>query len=153
MQPNYFFEIDAIDHYRIKIENDALETLEHNRHLSKKEALKRQIIFDEDHPLSILDSQFIVQLEGLGFLKQALTPSQLVQVQAIFSLEQVKLIEPSYCGAVFRDVLVFYKNVQITGMAKLCFSCGHHIIVGTPLSTAYFGQQGDYELLKRLLKV
>jgi len=94
----------------------------------------------------------VFQLVEMGFSKHTLSTSHLTQVQSIFSLKEIQLIEPSYCGAVFRDVLVFYKNNEITGLAKLCFSCGHHVMVGTTINTMYFGQGGDYELLMRLLK-
>lgn len=153
MLSDYFFKADAINHYRIEIEGDALEVLERSEHQSKEVELKRRIIFDEDHPLSILDCKFIDQLEAMGFTKHRLSSFQLTQVQSIFRLKQIQSIEPSYCGAVFRDVLVFYMNDQITGIAKLCFSCGHHVITGTTLNTASFGQQLDYKLLMKLLKI
>ncbi len=153
MKHKYFFKADAVHHYQIKIDGEVLHKLEFDEHASERELLKRQIIFDEQHPSSIREDDFIEQLPHLGFVKRVISESQLSAIQAIFKLKEINAIEPSYCGAVFRDVLVFYDDQKITGLAKLCFSCQHHVIVGTDLNTTYFGQQGDYHLLQKLLKV
>jgi len=153
MESDYFFKAGAIEHYRIEIDGEALSSLELAEEQSEKAQLKKQIIFNEDYPQSIQDNQFILDLEGMGFVKQILTATQLTEIQSIFTFKEVQSIEPSYCGAVFRDVLVFYLDQQITGIVKLCFSCGHHVILGTSLNTTNFGKAGDYALLKKLLNV
>lgn len=153
MPHTQFFKTDCIVHYRIEIEGDTLSALELGENLSEIDRIKKQVLFNEQHPRNIHQNQLIDALENLGFEKAKVEQAELAKIQSIFSLKQVDSIEPSYCGAVFRDVLVFYLNNQITGIAKLCFSCGHHVIVGTALNTKYFGQQGDYENLYNILNL
>lgn len=153
MEHAQFFKTDSIIHYRIEIEGETLSALEFGENLSENDQLKKQVLFDEQHPINIKQTQFIDALENLGFVKTNIEHSEIVQIQSIFSLKKVTSIEPAYCGAIFRDVLVFYLNKQISGIAKLCFSCGHHVIVGTSLDRGNFGQDGDYQVLYKLLNL
>jgi len=152
MQYTHFFKTDAIEHFRIDIDGEALSNLEFRDDLSDTDQLKKQILFDDQQPVNIKENHFIDSLESLGFIKNKINQSKLEKIQSIFKLKEVASIEPAYCGAVYRDILVFYLNDQIIGMAKLCFSCGHHVIVGTTLNTNTFGQQEDYQTLHNLLK-
>jgi hypothetical protein len=55
------------------------------------------------------------------------------------------------CIAIYRDILVFRNHGKICGIAKVCFKCGIHVIVGTESKTDEFGQAGDYNKLNQLL--
>jgi len=153
MQPKLFFQFDELYHYRIEIDAEALEALEFKKRKTTVEQLCCTVLFDELHPKDIFDIAFIESLEKLNFKKNKVVKNEFEIINSIFSVKKVETIQPTYCGAVFRDILVFYEKQHITGLAKLCFSCGHHVIVGTDDDTTFFGQQGDYAILYKLLNV
>jgi hypothetical protein len=58
----------------------------------------------------------------------------------------------SACIYVYNDILIFKKEGEVIGTAKICFGCGAHQIRGTQVGTLAFGQDGDYKTLEKILK-
>jgi hypothetical protein len=146
-----YFEFDQVDHYYLEISEAAVWDLEIKNFRSEKEAKQLQIL-TEYVPYNVTDTLLVGSLEGLDFVKSILKPSKFKRLGQLFCERQHDEVWGSPCIAIYRDVLVFRKRNQITGVAKICFECEQHVIVGTKLNTTDFGQSGGYGKLKKLLR-
>ncbi len=63
----------------------------------------------------------------------------------------VSEILEGFCLPVFRDILIFKKRHKVIGIVKICFGCEKAVIVGSQANTIGFGQDGDFQKLKKLL--
>lgn len=78
--------------------------------------------------------------------------SKFEQIDKIFREKIVFNKIETACIPWYNDILIFKKKGEIVGIAKINFDCGTNIIIGTNANTENFGQEGDYEKLKELLK-
>jgi len=153
----YYFQFDSVTHYQINMEETALEALEHNKTPSEDEELLQNILFKNVPPPApktlkdLNEISFIKKLIRLGFKKEMLKAQHFAAINEIFKERSNQDIEEPFCGVVYRDILVFHKLNKITGIAKLCFSCGHHHIIGTKKNTTNFSTSGTLKKLKLLL--
>jgi len=147
----YYFNFNALVHYQIKIDDAALEDLEFKKTPSHSDVLLSNILFKNHPPQNIKDIAFIESLNQLGFQKKEIAHKHFDTINELFKEQDSQNIEEPYCGAVYRDVLIFYKENKIIGIAKLCFSCGHFSIVGTKKDTSNFSTTGTLKKLQQLL--
>ena len=56
------------------------------------------------------------------------------------------------CAPEYRDFLVFRKNDKVSGIAKICLSCGHFYFISSKkeIETENFGTDEEYKLLGKL---
>jgi len=148
----YYFEFDELIHYCININEAALEELEFKKEPTGLELLLQDILFKNHPPKNLSDIKFIESLEELGFIKKIVETQNFAAINDLFKVHNNKNIDEPYCGAVYRDVLIFYNQSKIIGIAKLCFSCGHFHIVGTEKDTSNFSSLGALKKLHELLK-
>ncbi len=105
-----------------------------------------------DIPDSSTDGAFIAMLEQVGYRKEVMASAKFKEIDGIFMEKQTSENLATACIPVYRDILVFKKEGKVTGVAKICFSCGAYQIKGTTAHTANFGQDGDYGKLERILR-
>ena len=134
-------EIDLID-ISIEVRTDS------NNTRTELEILKSAIIIGEE-PETLKDSAVIGELINIGFERK---PIRRNRVKDFFRERKDTIAMTALCGPVYRDILVFKKQNKISGIAKICFSCDKHHIIGSQLETWNFGQSGDYKLLEEELK-
>jgi hypothetical protein len=145
-----YFDFDEMDYFYTKISEEELTNLENTESQTEKERLFFDMVFGRK--LSMMaDTVIIPQLETIGFQSEKLNKDIFIKIKEIFcerkSIETTALA----CERIYRDILVFKKNGEIVGTAKICFSCEDHIITGTNANTESFGEKGDYWKLRRLL--
>lgn len=146
-----FFEYDSIDYYTSSFHDSALVTIDDNRSASPIDSLKRNVLVG-DIPASIADSLFIGKLEQIGYQKRVLPTSKFAVIDSVFSETNAAPITETACARIYRDILLFRKAGRLTGIAKICFSCGDHQLTGTTANTDYFGSGGAYMKLENMLK-
>ena len=58
------------------------------------------------------------------------------------------------CAPEYRDILVFRKNNEISGIAKICLSCGQLYFISSKkeIQTENFGIEEEYKSLERVFK-
>ena len=146
-----FFDYDQIDYYHNNFKDgpEAFERL--NNYKTEIDSIKWLVLVG-DTPADISDTSFIDQLEKIDFTKKSIDKSAFSKIDEIFREKKVDILEAHACVHIYRDVLAFKKHDKIIGIAKICFSCGDHIIRGTTLNTNSFGQEGDYANLEKLLR-
>jgi hypothetical protein len=119
--------------------------------LSPLDSLKNNTIIGRA-PQNIKDTAFVENLAKIGYTKKTLSQLIYPEVDDIFKEKQVDEIITTSCVNIYRDLLIFKSNNKVVGMAKVCFDCMANKIVGTNANTKSFGQNGDYERLKQILK-
>lgn len=145
-----FFAYDQIDYYCYPIVDTALANIYKNRSKSDNDSLKEGVIVGHI-PKDISDQTFIDKLEKFGYEKKVIDSSKFKRIDSLF-IEKTFVDEPlAACLYVFRDILIFKKQSKVVGVAKICFGCGGNEIIGTTANTSNFGQDGDYDVLEKIL--
>ena len=86
-----------------------------------------------------------------GYSKQMIPAAYHAAIETIFSEKNTSNNWVAACEPIYRDILIFKQSNKIVGVAKLCFECHQHQILGTSVNTEMFGQDGDWEKLEMLL--
>lgn len=149
-QQSYFFEFDAVDHYKSLATNSEIRKLLISVITNKSDSLKGNLLLD-DYPYKLSDTSFIGELKHIKFEKVIVSKGKLDTIRELFKDKKYKTYNFFACIAEYRDILIFRKNKKITGIAKICFGCGQHVIIGAKINTENFGQGGDYKKLRSLL--
>jgi len=147
-----FFNFDEVTYYHIDLSlEDWLDRTADRKPLSSRDK-KIKTVYESSLPLDLSDKKFLKAIEDVYSNKVIINEKDLNAIDSIFS-EKYKC-EPTAttCLHYYRDILVFKKDNKISGMAKICFSCGDEIFAGTNRNTDDFGNNGDYEKLRNILK-
>lgn len=148
-----YFEFDEVVHYKIKISEKEIVKLIIKENRNKNEENLYLIVSSTFSPKSLNDTSVIANLVKIGFKKRIVSKNKFPLIEQIFCERKHKEYFSLSCIANYRDVLIFKKKKKTVGIAKICFECSQHIIVGAKGNTEYFGQSGDIEKLDSLLKV
>lgn len=146
-----YFVFDAVDHYRIAIDEAAVWSIEGNEHRTQQETELLDVLLQYG-PEALDDTSWIAQLEGLGFAKRTLPSSLSLPMQQLFCERDHPDFATAACVAIWRDILIFRNEGRIIGTAKLCFDCYRSSIHGTSRNTHQFGGSGDFARLDQLLQ-
>lgn len=144
-----YFQFDKVDHYFIDI--DMGEANDLNANPSTEKGQRQAEIICRRKPDVLEDSALVKGLEKYDFIKTEIPNDSLEKLNQIFHEKEQRQWEGLACTPVYRDILVFYKNNQITGIAKLCFHCQQFVIVGTTSDTDQFGLGDEFDKLYFLL--
>jgi|SRR5688572_9430095 len=145
-----YFQFDKIEHYYLDIEENKIWDIENKKSKTNKE--KRQIeLLVQDTPDKLSDSSVLKAIDKFDFVRKEIPTSKFGQINEIFSQRNHREVEAMSCVAIYRDILVFKKDNEIIGTAKICFSCNQKVITGAKFNTGEFGQSGDYGKLYKLL--
>lgn len=146
-----FFVYDAIDYYSGDFDESIIDDLYDNQSKLELDSFKLGIILG-DIPKSISDLEFINKLEKVGYKRTRIDKSKFDSIDNIFVEKSATEYMETACIYVYRDILIFKKGDKVVGTAKVCFSCMAKQIHGTTANTVYFGQEGDYVRLERILR-
>lgn len=145
-----FFQYDAVEYYSIEFSDVDLSVLEEKEKKTRKEERLLDVLIEE-YSDSLIDSKHLKGLQGLGFTKHELGAGQIDALRSIFCERVYDEFETTSCSAVWRDILLFKKQGELTGTAKICFECDQSSFNGTPRFTGQFGGSGEFNLLRRVL--
>jgi hypothetical protein len=151
MNEKKFFEFDEIDYYISDLDESKIGDLYDNQSRSEIDSLKMGIILG-DLPKNTSDLSFIDKLQKIGYKKSSVDKSKFNEINKIFVEKTVKENVATACVYVYRDILIFKKDNNVIGTAKICFGCLANEIIGTKANTENFGMDGDYEKLADLLR-
>jgi len=90
-------------------------------------------------------------MDKIGYNKKEIPKKKFTEIDKIFTEKTINENSSYTCIPIYRDILVFKNIGKVIGIAKICFSCRQHRIIGTDLNNDNFGQNGDYEKLEALL--
>lgn len=110
-------EVDSIQWYYGGIAKEDAEKIDTTKHISQN--LEMYFLNDEfpfDNPKPLLENY----LEKRAVLIDASDIQKLVKVFPTNSCESYTIAR---CGAIYRDILIFYKDGIAVSVLKICFSC------------------------------
>jgi hypothetical protein len=117
------FTFDNVEAYSVSFETlDAVET---KINQSDNDKFLLQIVNSFQHNnLKEVDS---VKLIEIGFAQKHIKEDY----KYLCELFQEKYVyeDTTACAAIFRDILLFKENQKLTGVAKICYSCGHSVVL------------------------
>lgn len=148
---NSFFEYDAVDHYILTDTGEIMYPPAFGEKSKPFDDYRRAIILG-NFPKSIADSTFVRDLKKIGYNKKQVSEQYFPELDKIFSYQRAFSLTSTACSPIYRDLLIFRNNNSIVGIAKICFECEQYEIVGSKVDTQNFGQNGEYELLQKILK-
>lgn len=143
----YIFDFDEIDHYKFIGDNNDIYALLGENTLSKKEEFFLNVVNKYPHG----DTTFIDSLKMIDFVKNDINKSKNKEINEVFKTQYVTEHMSTACSPIFRDVIVFRKNGKINGIAKICFECSKHSILGSSVNSSSFGQSNEYKKLAEIL--
>lgn|GEM_PF-1015956 len=147
-----YFDFDKVEYYHFaKTDKELFSPLDNLARSKDFHTLEAILIFDTLTKVS--DTAILNEMPSLGFQFRELPDTLHKKINSIFTERSHKELFEAACEAVYRDILIFKKSNRIIGIAKICFSCGQHHIIGTNKNTQFFGQHGEFTKLKNLLGV
>jgi len=145
-----YFDFDKVEHYSIIIEEKEFWKMYEKKKKTVDEKKLIELILGYSKE-TISDTVILNDMVKAGYKKSDIAESKLKPLRALFCERKHKDAMYSGCAPYFRDILIFKRKIAVVGIAKICFTCGHSVIVGSKLNTMEFGQSGDYERLQKLL--
>ena len=126
-----YFDFDQVDYYSIKKDNKEFRERYDCNTGVESEDFGCDIV-NSYRPTSIGDTTFIDSLVHLNYSKTELDSAKFDDLRLIFSVTDPPFVNTyNACAPIYRDILIFKKRNKITGMAKICFECEQHYIVGS----------------------
>ena len=148
-----FFDFDNVDYYFKDIDDS--EILKEVRRLEgvddESEEYNYLNLISNDYPKKVNDENFIKNILKFGYSKNQIDKKFYNEINSVFSETKCDSSFAAACVPIYRDILVFYKEQKIIGIAKVCFTCRQFDIIGTQKDISYFGQCGGYEKLYEIL--
>lgn len=131
--PNCYFDYDEILYYNLPKEKTSYSSIRNNRNKSHLDSLKAAVLVS-DTPQSMQDLNGLKMLKEMGFVLCQLEGLELLEIDKIFTYEKIEncTTSVSMCPPIYRDILIFKKDNEIVGVAKICFSCLDHQLIGSP---------------------
>ena len=147
-----YFEFDQLEHYYSPVSDfdTSIWKLIEKETLSAKEKRLMELL-TQQKPASFSDTSMLKGIEDLGFQKRILPSKQFQAINEVFCERKHENNNALTAIGMYKDILVFKRQNQIIGFAKVSFEKMYSIIAGTDKNTDECGQSGDYQKLYRLL--
>lgn len=142
---------DKVEHYSIEITEDKLWEIFDKKNRSAEEDLLISVVINNT-PSDISDLAFIPYLKKIGFESKEIDKSKFKSLSTIFKIEPYKQAYARQCIAEYRDLLIFKKNDEVIGIAKICFGCSQKLLISSNNHTMSFDKSGAYQKLANLLE-
>ncbi|HEY0029973.1 MAG TPA: hypothetical protein VGC65_04390 [Bacteroidia bacterium] len=144
-----YFDFDEIVHYSTDIPHYKVFVADSVEDKTKEQ--KRKLDLLKNYHDSVLDTVVAANLESLNFKRSAVPFNKFAAISEIFSERKDDSTGIVSCIPIFRDILIFKKCNKTIGLAKICFSCGQNVIMGTECDVSTFGQAQGYSKLHTIL--
>lgn len=145
------FDFDTVELYSTIKKDSIISNINKKRftNLTQDEKLYLDIL-EKNVPTNFADESFVLNLEKLKFKKRVFDKSKLKEFKKIFSKKFCYKIQENGCTPMYRDIYIFRKNNQITGIAKVCFQCQIVYFISKNYNWQRFGECENYKLLEQI---
>ena len=152
-----YFQFDRVMHYQISISDDSVRVLQDQSYRGEKEEKLFEVLsdraFGEKYSMvSLSDTIKMMDLQEFGFLHKEISNDKFAAFDTLFCEKSYDEIDHNMCLPVYRDIIFFKRKNRTVGFARICFDCDMSNIVGSDRDAFTFGQAGEFESLKLLLK-
>ena len=146
-----FFDFDSVEYYSLN-KSKEVEIIENRKGI--KDSILNNILYSE-FPNKLNNNGFYKTINSSGFSKFKLFPKDVEYLRNDVFVEKfsLKMFEAmKACAPEYRDILVFRKNNEISGIAKICLSCGQFYLISSKkkTETENFGTEEEYKSLEKL---
>jgi uncharacterized Rossmann fold enzyme len=146
-----YFDFDEVEYYHKSIsENDIMTEYEKSKSLNYDKSYLK--IVENEYPEKLNDLEFATNLSKFGYEKKKFEKTKHTLINQIFSKNNCTELTASSCIPIYRDIFIFKQKAKVIGVAKVCFDCNMAHILGSKQNWDSFGECGDYEKLKNLIK-
>lgn len=147
-----FFDFDSVEYYSLK--KTAEEQIRKNYQKDITDSIFDNIFY-KDYPKELNDSVFYRRINLDEFSKFELSQKDIEYLKNDIFIEKfsLKIFDARYaCAPEYRDILVFKKKNQISGIAKICLSCRQFYLISSKqeIKTEDFGTEKEFESLRKL---
>lgn len=147
-----FFDFDSVEYYSLNKSKE--EEMGENNSKSIDNGIFDKIFFD-NYPEKLNNKVFYTTINSDGFSKSELSQKDVEYLRNDIFLEKfsLKMFElRKACAPEYRDILVFKKKNKISGIAKICLSCGQFFLISSKkeIQTEDFGTEEEYKSLEKL---
>ena len=150
-EPLTLFTFDKVEHYSTGIKDSIITSINKKKFHNLNEIEESYLKFiHENIPTNIKDTSFVSTIEKLKFKKKIVPDSEIKILKEIFSEAFCNEMAESACIPMYRDIYVFKKNNQITGIAKVCFECKIIYFISDDYSWQRFGECENLEKLQKI---
>ncbi|TCC93384.1 hypothetical protein EZ428_01020 [Pedobacter frigiditerrae] len=146
------FDFDEVVHYQTDITDSQLRDL-FQKEEKKLEVKQFEDILTSEGPEKISDKNFIVDINLNYPLKTKIENRYFNLIKDFYTVRPHREVEVNACAPIYRDILIFKKKGKILGVSKICFQCGIQQTIGSLKNTENLAQNGDWNELKRALKI
>lgn len=149
-----FFDFDSVEYYSLNKNKE--EEMGENNSKSIDNGIFDKIFFD-NYPEKLNNAVFNKTINSDGFTKFKLSQKDVAYLRSDIFLEKpsLNILENVYaCSPQYRDILVFKKNNEISGIAKICLSCRQFYLISSKkeIQTENFGTEEEYKSLEKLFE-
>lgn len=147
-----FFDFDSVEYYSLNKSKE--EEMGENNSNSIDNGIFDKIFFD-DYPEKVNNDVFYKTINSDGFSKFIISQKDAEYLKREIFIEKssLKMLENVYaCAPQYRDILVFNKKNQISGIAKICLSCRQFYLISSKkeIDTENFGTEKEFKSLEKL---
>ncbi len=147
-----FFDFDSVEYYSLKKSKE--DEVNENNRKGIKDSILNNILYSE-FPDKINNTVFYKTINFGGFSKFELSQKDVEYLKndvfaEKFSLKMFGTVKA--CAPEYRDILIFRKKNEISGIAKICLFCGDFYFVSSKkgINTEDFGTSEEYKLLEKI---
>ncbi|OXB01185.1 hypothetical protein B0A75_06345 [Flavobacterium oncorhynchi] len=147
-----FFDFDSVEYYSLNKSKEQEMDANHSKGIDNTTEDK---IFYNDYPEKVNNTIFYKTINSDGFSKSELSKKDVEYLRDYIFLEKssLKMFENVYaCSPQYRDILIFKKNKEISGIAKICLSCRQFYLISSKkeIQTENFGTEKEFKSLEKL---
>ena len=147
-----FFDFDSVEYYSLNKSKE--EKVVENNRKGKKDSIFNNVFYN-DYPNELNNEVFYKTINSGGYSKFELSQDDVEYLKNKVFIEKssLKMLEMSKaCAPEYRDILIFRKKNEISGIAKICLFCGDFYFVNSKkgINTEDFGTKKDFESLGKL---
>lgn len=118
------FTFDKVEAYSISL--SALDVIEEKSNKTDNDKFLLQLT--NTYITDNLKNTDSTKLTAAGFTQKIIDKENYPDLCALFQ-EQYVYQDTMACQPVFRDILLFKEKQRLTGVAKICYTCGHSVVL------------------------
>jgi len=144
----YFFDFDEVVYYKTDIKTEDVYKIAQSTNKDKRFLY----LVWGNTPDKLSDTTFLSYIENVGYTKKSVPVEQHAALKEILREKNGQGSNYTLCTRYYRDIFVLKKKGKMTGVVKICYSCGDVELVGAKANTGCFGSKSDLKELTEIVK-
>ncbi|MEZ0005100.1 hypothetical protein ABH942_000443 [Flavobacterium sp. 28YEA47A] len=147
-----FFDFDEIIHYHIPIDENEYYDLILADTISEKGKIFEFLLREPCPETKEEKIKFKEAIKSVEKEENTINSKYYDELRTqVFSEKRCDQFSMAACEPIYRDIFIFKKNKEETGMAKICFKCWLYSISNKEAITDCFNMNGELTRLKKII--